>query len=91
MFDTYFVMPEWEALITIASLSLTVLVTMVGNILVIISVFTHAPLKITPNFFIVSLAAGKSYTLSNLLLWFDWTIDQAADMILRSHTSPCQL
>ena len=60
MFDTYFVMPEWEALITIASLSLTVLVTMVGNILVIISVFTHAPLKITPNFFIVSLAAGKS-------------------------------
>ena len=80
MFDTYFVMPEWEALITIASLSLTVLVTMVGNILVIISVFTHAPLKITPNFFIVSLAAGKLYTL---LLWFDWTIDQL--LILRAH------
>ena len=81
MFDTYFVMPEWEALITIASLSLTVLVTMVGNILVIISVFTHAPLKITPNFFIVSLAAGKSYTVK--LLWFDWTIDQL--LILRAH------
>ena len=32
--------------------------TIVGNILVIISVFTHAPLRITPNFFIVSLAAA---------------------------------
>ena len=65
MFDAEFVMPEWEALITIVSMSTVILITVVGNILVIISVFTHAPLKITPNFFIVSLAAGKR-TFSNL-------------------------
>merc|ERR1712029_1016073 len=58
IFDTYLVCPEWEALITISSLSLVIFVTMIGNILVIISVFTHAPLKITPNFFIVSPAAA---------------------------------
>ena len=29
-----------------------------GNILVIVSVFTYTPLKITPNYFIVSLAVS---------------------------------
>jgi 5-hydroxytryptamine receptor 1 len=42
----------------------------VGNILVIISVFTHVPLKITPNFFIVSLAAAD-LTVSIFVLPFN--------------------
>lgn len=58
LFGTNLVMPQWEALVTIGSLSTVILTTIIGNILVIISVFTYAPLKITPNFFIVSLAAA---------------------------------
>lgn len=58
LFGTDIAMPEWEALVTIISLSTVILITVVGNILVIVSVFTHTPLKITPNFFIVSLAAA---------------------------------
>jgi hypothetical protein len=45
LFGTHLAMPEWEALITIFSLTVVIVVTIVGNILVIISVFTHAPLK----------------------------------------------
>ena len=39
----------------------------IGNILVIVSVFTHSPLKITPNYFIVSLAFSD-LTLSIVVL-----------------------
>jgi len=60
-------MPEWEALVTIISLTLVIIVTVVGNILVIISVFTHNPLKITPNYFIVSLAMAD-LTVSVIVL-----------------------
>ena len=63
-------MPEWEALITIISLTLVIIVTVVGNILVIISVFTYAPLKITPNYFIVSLAMAD-LTVSACVLPFN--------------------
>lgn len=51
-------LPEWEALLTIFTLSLIILMTVVGNILVILSVFTHRPLRIVQNFFIVSLAVA---------------------------------
>ena len=40
---------------------------LIGNILVIVSVFTHSPLKITPNYFIVSLAFSD-LTLSIVVL-----------------------
>ncbi len=63
-------MPEWEALLTIASLSLVIITTIIGNILVIISVFTYSPLKITPNYFIVSLAMAD-LTVSVCLLPFN--------------------
>ena len=60
-------MPEWEALVTITFLSIVILITIVGNILVIISVLTYAPLKITPNYFIVSLAVADLMVSSCVL------------------------
>lgn len=50
--------PEWEAIITVISLMTVILGTIFGNILVILGVFTHKPLRIVQNFFIVSLAAA---------------------------------
>ena len=47
-----------EAILTILMLSLTILVTIVGNILVILSVLNHAPLKILSNYFVMSLAVA---------------------------------
>lgn len=62
--------PEWEAAITAASLSLIILLTVVGNILVILSVFTYKPLRIVQNFFIVSLAVAD-LTVALLVLPFN--------------------
>ena len=70
LFGTEIAMPEWEALVTIISLTLVIIVTVIGNILVIISVFTHTPLKITPNYFIVSLAMAD-LTVSACVLPFN--------------------
>lgn len=50
--------PEWEALLTIFTLTLIIIMTVIGNILVILSVFTYKPLRIVQNFFIVSLAVA---------------------------------
>ncbi|KAG8277413.1 putative tyramine receptor 2 [Homalodisca vitripennis] len=50
--------PLWEALATLLVLGLIIVLTIVGNILVILSVFTHKPLRIVQNFFIVSLAVA---------------------------------
>ncbi|CAG9815763.1 unnamed protein product [Phaedon cochleariae] len=50
--------PQWEAIVTICTLSFFILLTVVGNILVILSVFTYKPLRIVQNFFIVSLAVA---------------------------------
>ncbi|XP_053604664.1 tyramine/octopamine receptor-like [Plodia interpunctella] len=50
--------PEWEAATTIIVLTLVILGTIFGNILVILGVFTYKPLRIVQNFFIVSLAAA---------------------------------
>ncbi|XP_058117774.1 probable G-protein coupled receptor No18 [Anopheles ziemanni] len=50
--------PQWEAIGTALILSLIIIITIVGNILVILSVFTYKPLRIVQNFFIVSLAVA---------------------------------
>jgi len=50
--------PKWEAFITIMTLSLMIFITVVGNILVILSVLNHTPLKILSNYFVVSLAVA---------------------------------
>ncbi|XP_013190483.2 tyramine/octopamine receptor-like [Amyelois transitella] len=50
--------PEWEAVTTIIVLTLVILGTIFGNILVILGVFTYKPLRIVQNFFIVSLAVA---------------------------------
>lgn len=51
-------MPEYEAIGTALLLTLITLITIVGNVLVILSVFTYKPLRIVQNFFIVSLAVA---------------------------------
>lgn len=58
MFGFSLAMPEWEAIFTAVLLSFITLITIVGNILVILSVFTYKPLRIVQNFFIVSLAVA---------------------------------
>lgn len=62
MFESVFgialAMPQWEAIGTAVILSMIIIVTIVGNILVILSVFTYKPLRIVQNFFIVSLAVA---------------------------------
>lgn len=50
--------PEWEAICTAIVLTVIIISTIVGNILVILSVFTYKPLRIVQNFFIVSLAVA---------------------------------
>lgn len=47
-----------QAALTAVTLSLIIVLTVVGNILVILSVFTYRPLRSAPNFFIVSLAVA---------------------------------
>lgn len=58
VFGITLAMPQWEAIGTAVILSLIIVVTIVGNILVILSVFTYKPLRIVQNFFIVSLAVA---------------------------------
>ncbi|XP_053680437.1 tyramine receptor 1 [Anopheles nili] len=50
--------PQWEAIGTALVLTLIIIITIVGNVLVILSVFTYKPLRIVQNFFIVSLAVA---------------------------------
>ncbi|GBP77784.1 Octopamine receptor [Eumeta japonica] len=57
-FGIYLAVPEWEAIFTAIILTLIIISTIVGNILVILSVFTYKPLRIVQNFFIVSLAVA---------------------------------
>lgn len=49
-------MPIWEMWFTVTSLTLIIICTIVGNVLVILSIFTYRPLRIVQNFFLVSLA-----------------------------------
>ncbi|KAG5890950.1 hypothetical protein JTB14_026305 [Gonioctena quinquepunctata] len=62
--------PEWEAIITIGTLSFFILLTVIGNVLVILSVFTYKPLRIVQNFFIISLAVAD-LTVAILVLPFN--------------------
>lgn len=50
--------PQWEAIFMFITLGSIIILTIVGNILVILSVFTYKPLRIVQNFFIVSLAVA---------------------------------
>lgn len=50
--------PQLEALLTVITLFGIIFFTVVGNILVILSVFTYRPLRSVQNFFIVSLAVA---------------------------------
>ena len=63
-------MPQWEAIGTAVILTLIIIITVVGNILVILSVFTYKPLRIVQNFFIVSLAVAD-LTVAILVLPFN--------------------
>jgi 5-hydroxytryptamine receptor 1 len=49
---------ELEAATTALVLTLVILVTLVGNILVVLSVFRYKPLRIAQNFYLVSLAVA---------------------------------
>lgn len=50
--------PQWEAILVTMVLTIIILLTIIGNVLVILSVFTYKPLRIVQNFFIVSLAVA---------------------------------
>lgn len=65
VFGISLVVPPLEAIGTAIALSMIIVLTIVGNILVILSVFTYKPLRIVQNFFIVSLAVGEINTLLN--------------------------
>ncbi|CAD7082593.1 unnamed protein product [Hermetia illucens] len=62
--------PEWEAIVTALVLSIIIMLTIIGNVLVILSVFTYKPLRIVQNFFIVSLAVAD-LTVAILVLPFN--------------------
>ncbi|KAG8229822.1 hypothetical protein J437_LFUL008790 [Ladona fulva] len=70
IFGTTLAVPEWEAILTALALSLLILLTLIGNVLVILSVFTYKPLRIVQNFFIVSLAVADM-TVAVLVLPFN--------------------
>lgn len=62
--------PQWEAILVTIVLTFIILLTIIGNILVILSVFTYKPLRIVQNFFIVSLAVAD-LTVAILVLPFN--------------------
>ncbi|CAG0918469.1 unnamed protein product [Notodromas monacha] len=60
----------WHEVLMIIILAVITLITIVGNVLVILSVFTYKPLRMVQNFFIVSLAAAD-LTVALLVLPFN--------------------
>lgn len=62
--------PQWQAILITVILSFIIILTIIGNILVILSVFTYKPLRIVQNFFIVSLAVAD-LTVAILVLPFN--------------------
>lgn len=61
---------QWQAILLTIVLSFIIILTIIGNILVILSVFTYKPLRIVQNFFIVSLAVAD-LTVAVLVLPFN--------------------
>jgi len=59
-----------EAISYSVVLSALIAATIVGNILVVLSVFTYAPLKTIPNFFVASLA-GADLAVAVLVMPFN--------------------
>lgn len=70
VFGVDLAVPQWEAISTAVILSMIIIFTIVGNVLVILSVFTYKPLRIVQNFFIVSLAVAD-LTVAVLVLPFN--------------------
>lgn len=62
--------PQWQAISVTIILSFIIILTIIGNVLVILSVFTYKPLRIVQNFFIVSLAVAD-LTVAILVLPFN--------------------
>lgn len=62
--------PQWHAILITIILTFIIILTIIGNILVILSVFTYKPLRIVQNFFIVSLAVAD-LTVAILVLPFN--------------------
>lgn len=62
--------PQWQALLITIVLTFIIILTIIGNVLVILSVFTYKPLRIVQNFFIVSLAVAD-LTVAILVLPFN--------------------
>lgn len=50
--------PLWETIVFAISICVCICITLIGNILVILSVFTYRPLRSVQNFYIVSLACA---------------------------------
>lgn len=63
-------LPQWQAILITIILTFIIVVTIIGNVLVILSVFTYKPLRIVQNFFIVSLAVAD-LTVAILVLPFN--------------------
>lgn len=62
--------PQWQAILITIILTFIIILTIIGNVLVILSVFTYKPLRIVQNFFIVSLAVAD-LTVAILVLPFN--------------------
>lgn len=62
--------PQWKAILLTLILSFIIILTIIGNVMVIMSVFTYKPLRIVQNFFIVSLAVAD-LTVAILVLPFN--------------------
>lgn len=50
--------PLWETIVFTTTISVCICITLIGNVLVILSVFTYRPLRNVQNFYIVSLACA---------------------------------
>ncbi|KAF4514193.1 UNVERIFIED_CONTAM: hypothetical protein B566_EDAN019231 [Ephemera danica] len=73
-----------ESIVTALALTTLILLTVVGNVLVILSVFTYKPLRIVQNFFIVSLAVAD-LTVAVLVLPLNVTYSLAKRWLLGIH------
>lgn len=83
-FGVEWALPQWEAILTIVILTLFILLTIIGNVLVILSVLTYKPLRIVQNFFIISLAVAD-LTVATLVMPFNVAYSVIGKWIFGSH------